>query len=248
MTDPETRMRFPGIDAALGSLPAPRRGQIGAMLCRLRRPAWMGTLRRITPLSNRYGFDRGTPIDRYYIEQFLREYRSDIRGHVLEVKNARYADRFGDGVERCSVLDIDPFNPCATIHADLAAAHHVAADQFDCFILTQTLHFIFDIRAAVAHAHRILRSGGVLLATIPSISRIDRELAANDYWRLTAAACSTLFQEVFDAERTTVRAYGNVLAGTAFWNGMAAEELRPRELDAYDAFFPVLVAVRAVKT
>jgi SAM-dependent methyltransferase len=208
----------------------------------------MGTLRRITPLSNRYGFDRGTPIDRYYIEQFLIEHRSDIRGHVLEVKNSCYTDRFGIDVERRSVLDIDPSNLCATIRADLAAAHTIAPDQFDCFVLTQTLHLIFEIRSALAHAHRILRSGGVLLATIPSISRVDRELVAIDYWRLTAAACRTLFQEVFDADRLTVRAYGNVLAGTAFWNGMAAEELSPLELDVRDEFFPVLIAIRAVKT
>src|SRR5262245_17401423 len=124
-------MHFPGIDTARGSLSAARRRQLGTMLCRLRRPARMGTLRRLTPLSNKHGSDRGTPVDRYYIEQFLQEHRSDIRGHVLEVKNSRYADRFGIGVERRSVLDIDSSNPCATVHADLAAAHHVATDQFD---------------------------------------------------------------------------------------------------------------------
>jgi len=31
-------------------------------LRRLTRPAWLGTIRRTTPLSAVYGFDRGTPV------------------------------------------------------------------------------------------------------------------------------------------------------------------------------------------
>ena len=34
------------------------------------------------------GRDRGTPIDRHYIERFLDEHRADIRGRVLEVRDA----------------------------------------------------------------------------------------------------------------------------------------------------------------
>lgn len=242
------RVYPPGLSAAQASLSPLWRQQLRKRLRRIYHPAWLGTLRRTTPLSDRWGFDRGTPIDRYFIERFLDEHRRDIRGHVLEVKNSRYTDRFGIGVERRSVVDIDRANPCATICVDLAAAHQVPPDEFDCFILTQTLQFIFDTRAALTHAHRILRTGGVLLATVPSISRIDSELAEIDYWRFTVPSCRALFREVFDADRMVIRAYGSVLAGTAFWNGMAAEELSPRELDARDEFFPVVITVRAVKT
>ena len=37
---------------------------------RVTRPAWLGTLRRTRPLSADFGYDRGTPIDRYDIERF----------------------------------------------------------------------------------------------------------------------------------------------------------------------------------
>ena len=144
---------------------------------RMLRPAWFGTLRRTTPLSDHWGYDRGTPIDRFYIESFLQEHRKDIRGRVLEIKDSTYTDRFGRDVTQRDVLDIDPTNPRATIVADLAAANAIPADQFDCFVLTQTLQFIYDTRAAVASAYRLLRPGGVLLATVPAISRIDRALA-----------------------------------------------------------------------
>ena len=44
-----------------------------------------GDLRRLTPISKDWGYDRGKPIDRYYIERFLSLYKEDIRGRVLEV-------------------------------------------------------------------------------------------------------------------------------------------------------------------
>ena len=217
-------------------------------LRRFVRPAWLGTLRRTTPISDHWGFDRGTPVDRYYIEHFLEQYRSDIHGRVLEIKDSGYTDRYGSAVEGVEVLDIDPANPKATIVADLAAAEAVSSDQFDCFILTQTLQLIYNTRAALAHAHRILRPGGVLLVTVPTVSRIvPRGGVKSDYWRFTIASCSSLFGEVFEAEDISVRSYGNVLTAIAFLTGMAAEELSRRELEVNDEYFPLLVTVRAVK-
>jgi SAM-dependent methyltransferase len=216
-------------------------------LHRLARPAWLGGMRRTSPLSNVWGYDRGTPVDRYYIERFLGEHRSDIRGRVLEIKDSGYTDRYGTGVEHRDVLDIDPRNPQATIIADLATADAIPSNQFDCFVLTQTLQFIYDIRAATTHAWRMLRPGGVLLTTVPAVSRVDRHLKATDYWRFTAAACSALFDEVFGTEQVTIRSYGNVLTAIAFLTGMAYQELSRRELEADDEYFPVIIAVRAVK-
>ncbi len=215
---------------------------------RLLRPAWPGMLLRSTPLSASWGFDRGTPVDRYYIEGFLDTYRRDIRGRVLEVKDSTYTDRFGTGVERREVLDLDPSNPRATVVADLAAADGVPDEAFDCFVLTQTLQFVFDVRAAVFHAHRILRPGGVLLATVPVISRIaPRYGLEGDFWRFTAASCRRLFGEAFGPDAVTVATYGNLLAANAFLTGMAREELSRRRLDAHDPYFPLVVGVRAVK-
>lgn len=217
-------------------------------LRRLAHPAWLGTIRRTTPLSDAWGFDRGTPVDRYYIEQFLQEYQPDIRGRVLEVKDSGYTDRYGAKVQSREVLDIDSTNPRATIIADLAAAGAIPPNQFDCFILTQTLQYIYDTRAALAHAHRLLGPGGVLLVTVPSLSRMSGRFDPEvDYWRFTVHSCSFLFGEVFGAEQVTVRAYGNVLSAIAFLTGMAYQELSRRELETHDDCFPVIIAVRAVK-
>jgi SAM-dependent methyltransferase len=215
---------------------------------RVLQPAWLGTLRRTQPLSNDFGFDRGSPVDRYYIERFLQRHRSDIRGRVLEVKEPIYTTRFGTQVERCDILDIDATNSRATFVADLAEGEGLPVDCFNCFILTQTLHCIYRVDAAVRQAHRVLQPGGVLLATMPAVSRLSYapDIAA-DYWRFTPAACSRLFGETFGPEQVSVRAHGNVLTCIAFMAGMAVEELRTSERDTDDPLFPLIVTVRAVK-
>jgi SAM-dependent methyltransferase len=207
----------------------------------------LGTLRRTTPVSDDFGYDRGTPVDRYYIERFLDEHRTDIRGSVLEVKDSSYTERFGSGVAEMQVLDVDADNPLATIVADLAAADTIPPRRFDCFILTQTLQLIFDTPAALRHAHRVLKPGGVLLVTVPTVSRVVDEYGMTDYWRFTRASCTALFERVFGADAIRVTTYGNVLTSIAFLAGMAHEELTVRELETHDPRFAMLVSVRGVK-
>jgi SAM-dependent methyltransferase len=216
-------------------------------LRRLRRPSSIGAL-ETAPLSTEWGFDRGTPIDRYYIERFLEAHAADVRGRVLEVRSSDYTRRFDRGVVQADVLDIDAGNPNATVVADLTAADDVPAGQFDCFILTQTLQFIYDVHAAVRHAHRLLAPGGVLLVTLPVVARISpRYGPTTEFWRFTAASCRRLFGDVFGAENVEVRTYGNVLVDMAFLQGAALEEIPPAKLDVDDPFFPLIVTVRAVR-
>ena len=208
-----------------------------------------GDLRRLRPLSERFGFDRGTPIDRYYIEDFLSRHAGDIKGRVLEVGDASYTRRFGVAVTRSDVIDPDESNPHATIFGDLTSADHVASDSFDSVICTQVLLLIFDVRAALSTLERILRPGGVLLVTVPGITKVSRGEAERwgDYWRFTAQSARRLFEEVFPPGEVQVETHGNVLAAVAFLHGMAAEELSREELDAHDPDFEVTVAVRAAK-
>jgi SAM-dependent methyltransferase len=188
-------------------------------------------------------------VDRYYIENFLQEHRADIRGRILEIRDSTYTDQFGSAVETRDVLDIDPANPRATIVADLSAADQVPADSFDCILLTQTLQFVFDLRSAIGHTHRVLKPGGVVLVTVPATSRIaPRYGLTSDFWRFTPASTNRLFGEVFGAENVLVRSYGNVLTSIAFLSGLAREELTQNELDVLDEYFPLIVAVRASKS
>lgn len=211
----------------------------------------LGDLRRLTPISKNFGFDRGQPIDRYYIERFLSRYAADIQGRVLEIGDPRYTRQFGgDRVTRSDVLHVNLRKPDVTIIGDLTKGDHIPSSAFDCLILTQTLQVIYELKAALITCHRILKPGGVLLATFPGLSRIARPSFGEtweDTWRFTRSGAERLFREVFPNENVRVEAFGNVMAAIACLHGLAAEELRPAELEAYDADFEVLLAVRAVK-
>ena len=209
-----------------------------------------GSLRRVTPLSREFGYDRGLPIDRYYIERFLSANASDIHGHVLEIADDGYTRRFGgDRVIKSDVLHVMEGSPNATIVADLTCADHIPADTFDCVILTQTLQFIYDVPAALRTVRGILRPGGTVLATLPGISPISRYDMERwgCFWAFTSLSVRRLFEEVFPATAITTEAYGNVLAASAFLYGLAAEELQRKELDSRDPDYELIIAVRAAK-
>ena len=209
----------------------------------------LGDLRRVSPIDPGWGFRRGRPIDRGYIEAFLESSRADIRGRVLEVGGSAYTRRFGSDVERTDVLNVDTDDPDTTIVADLVDAPHLPDDTFDCVVLTQVLQYVYDVPAALRTVQRILAPGGVLLATVPGITRISRLENASwgDWWRFTSTSAARLGEEAFGPGNVEVRSYGNVLAAAAFLYGLAQEDLEPEELHAHDPLYEVIVALRAVK-
>jgi SAM-dependent methyltransferase len=202
----------------------------------------------LEPISRHYGKDRGTPIDRWYIHHFLWPRREDVRGRVLEVADSGYTDYLGeDRVTTCDVLHVAPDAPLATIIGDLATGEGIPRAAFDCFVVTQTLHVIYDVACAVRTIHDSLKPGGVVLATLPGISQIsryDRE-QWGDYWRFTAQSAARLFGDVFGAANVEVVTYGNVLVASAFLYGYAAEDLREDDLLHRDDDFDFLIGVRA---
>ncbi len=214
---------------------------------RLYRPAPRGLLWRRRPVSQNWGFDRGTPVDRFFIEAFLSANAQAIRGRVLEVKDDEYSKRYGRNVTVVDVLDVDAANNRATVIADLAHAPQIAADSYDCIILTQVLHLIFDMSAAVRECHRILRVGGTLLATLPAASRTSREHQHSDYWRVTPAGADRLVGDVFGSDQCDITGHGNAALTAAFLMGVSAEEVPARLLSDVDSVFPLVVTVRATK-
>jgi SAM-dependent methyltransferase len=213
------------------------------------RPPELGDLRRLAPIDPNWGFERGRPLDRVYIERFLEQHSADIRGRVLEVGGSKYTRRFGTGVVRADVLDLLAENPNATIVGDLADAPQIPDASFDCVILTQVLQFVFDVPAALATAARILAPGGVLLATVPGITKVSarEDEAFGDWWRFTARSLHRLAANAFPDGELDVCSYGNVLTAAAFLYGLAESDLRPDEISAHDPAFEVVVALRAVK-
>ena len=204
---------------------------------------------KLEPLSSYFGHERGRSIARYFVEEFLEKNSDVIQGVCLEVKDNKYTERFGgDAVTKSDILDIETENKQANIHGDLRSIPQILDETYDCIILTQVLPYINDYGSALRQGYRILKPGGTVLATVSSLSRIDPK-EREDYWRWTKAGAEYTFAQVFGKENIEVTAYGNVLSGLAFWVGMACEDLSNKEiLDYHDPQFPVLIAVKAVRS
>ncbi len=230
-----------------GSARAGRRAELRRRLQRLRHPLWFGTLRRTRPLSDHWGRERGTPIDRWYIEAFLEEHRADITGRVLEVRDAGYTSRFGHGLIIVDIVDIDHTNRRATIRADLSVAGSLPAGTFNAIVLTQVLQYVTDVPAAIANLAQALAPGGVLLISVPCIGRIGRSDVDIDRWRFTPTGLEQLLEAAFGDAELRVGGRGNVLAAIAFLAGAAAEELAASDLETDDPSFPVVSLARAVR-
>jgi SAM-dependent methyltransferase len=136
-----------------------------------------------------------------------------------------------------------------TIVGDLTQPGTLRRNRYDCIVLTQTLQFIYDMKAALSTLAAALKPGGVLLLTVPGISQISGydERLTGDFWRFTPSSVQRLLEEHFSRESIEVRGYGNVLTAIAFLHNVAQEELKKSELEASDAQYPMIVAARAVK-
>jgi hypothetical protein len=195
----------------------------------------------------RWGYDRGTPIDRYYLDRFLHANADVITGRVLEVHDARYTTRFGHDLVTVDVVDIEPANAAATVVADLAVPQSLPAARYDCAVITQTLMYVSDLSCAVANLWQSIAPGGTLIVTMPSISRVDPDIGDLDRWRVTGRGLEEALRRGCDDGVVSVVTFGSVLTASAFLYGVACEELTTDELDVFDPLYPVLVAGRATK-
>jgi len=137
------------------------------------KPNWKN-LCSIKPVSKVFGFDRGQPIDRYYIEKFLLENHQYIKGVVLEIGDNYYSKKFGTNIEKIEVLHYTSGNPKATIMGDLTDVSMLPKNKTDYFIYTQTLNFVYNFQDAIKSSYYLLKKGGIILAIVAGISQISR--------------------------------------------------------------------------
>jgi len=207
-------------------------------------------LRILSPISNVFGVDRGKPIDRYFIENFLDDRKDLIKGVVLEIGDNKYTKMFGFKVTKSEVLtyNIDDSRKNVII-GDLTKYDNLQNDKYDCIILTQTLNFIYDYKKAILGVYHLLKEGGSVLVTSSGISQIseyDNE-RWGDFWRFTENGLMKSFEEVFPKENIIIKSYGNVLSSISYLHGISSEELTEKELGYNDPNYPLLITLIAKK-
>ncbi|KSU84880.1 Methyltransferase domain-containing protein [Fictibacillus enclensis] len=200
----------------------------------------------IRPKSRNFGFDRGKPIDRFYIEKFIENNRAEITGHVLEVGDNFYTRTYGDNVTKSDVLNLISSNE-ATIVGDLATGENIPHGVFDCIILTQVIHVIYDIKMALNHTFNALKPGGTLLLTTSGLSSSCRTDFHGDYWRFTDTSLRKLLNELVDEERIEIDVFGNVAVAKAFLDGLAIHEIPEAILGIKDDHYQVILTAKVKK-
>ena len=223
----------------------------GIRLFKPKQPGEFGTENdsfAVRPVSRQFGFDRGTPVDRYYIDVFMRANDSFIHGHVLEIADKNYTSKFGKNIDSITVLGVTP-GKGITLVGNLASGVNISQEKYDCILLTQTLQMIYDFGSALKHAYKALKPGGSILLTASGISQISRYDMERwgEYWRFTNKSMETLIGTLRPEADFAVQTYGNVAVAKAFLDGLAFEDLPAGVADFHDPDYQLLVTARITK-
>jgi SAM-dependent methyltransferase len=204
-----------------------------------------GDLRRTIPFCPDYGYSRGTPIDRFYLSQFVLEIRDKVAGATLEVGGRRYnRDLYGfHKTSEYITMDLAAHGSEVDIVGDVHDVMIHRERRFDSIVLFNVLEHCVEPWTVINNTFRWLKSGGNVFCAVPNAQRIHSD--PKDYWRILPDAVGPLFQRF---SNTQVKTYGNLLTVNASLSGIAAEELGNEELNERNADYPVVTCIVATKT
>lgn len=114
----------------------------------------------VQPVSRTFGSERGMPVDRVYIENFLNQHIEDIRGTAMEIASDDYIEKFGTDVQEKLILHVKGWGK-NVIQGNFETGEGLTENMVDCLICTQTLQYIYDVKRAISNIHKILRPNGV---------------------------------------------------------------------------------------
>ena len=202
------------------------------------------TLNSINKYSEKFGFDRGTPIDRYYIDEFIRNLELNNEFNTaLEFGELNYVEQFN--VSHKFFLSHPDFSKSKDtknqILFDLNTQKKYDGQKFDLIISTNVINFTKNPFVTLRHHIDMLNIDGTIFLTASSsmpISQFDAE-RWGDYWRFTPDAMHHLLENL-DCEYQ-VESLGNFKSSVAFLCGLASEEMEESDLKEKDNRYPLLV-------
>ncbi|MBI5134437.1 MAG: methyltransferase domain-containing protein [Candidatus Taylorbacteria bacterium] len=132
---------------------------------------------------------------RGFITRMIEEHSDLIQGDVLNVGAGSWTwpkDRFG---KRCNMQNLDQFaGPNTDIIGDaMRLTESVPKEHYDAVICIETLEHVPDPFKAANEIGKVLKKGGVLLASSPFMHELHGE-NYGDYWRITRQGWKELFK------------------------------------------------------
>ncbi|MBP3802725.1 MAG: hypothetical protein J6I76_02330 [Oribacterium sp.] len=195
----------------------------------------------VEPVSRLYGYERGTPVDRLYIERFLKKQSSRIKKaeYILEVGEDTYSKKYFPNSKH-DILDYSK-------GMDLTKEETLTQNMYDVFVCTQVFHQIYDVKSAIKGAYYLLKHGGIMLATVcGNISKLARNEEYEHYWGFTRLSIGLLIKEVF-GDDVEIESYGNIAIANAFIQGIPVEEIKLNLFDIKDEDFTICISIAATK-
>ncbi len=196
------------------------------------------------PVSEQFATERGTPVDRYYIDKFLNEYSHYICGDVLEIEDNTYTKKYGgEKVGTSIVMDVSSKASNIDFNANIETGEGIKASIADCFICTQTLMYIYDLKSAARNICKLLKPGGAALITCSGLSQNSRRCMESygAYWGFNEAVFQKMFSDESEMELVITGAYGNVKTVTAHISGLCVEDLQEADFEKTDVCYPLIV-------
>ncbi len=202
-----------------------------------------GDLKKIVPICQAFGLTRGTPVDRYYLNKFIAETRTQIVGKVLEVGGTPQDRAFYDINPGTSyhILNLEAGPEVDTL-GDVHDVNVIKPESFDTAIVFNVLEHCYAPWIAVENIYTWLKPGGKCFAMVPSAIRLHA--IPFDYWRPLPDAFNWMLRN-FSQHKLYI--YGNPITAIASYHGIAAEEITTEELDAFHPDYPVAICIVAEK-
>jgi SAM-dependent methyltransferase len=202
-----------------------------------------GDLRRQLPFCPQFGNSRGTSIDRYYLDRFIAEIRSEVKGITLEIGGRKVNRELYNFTNATSYLTMDLKGLDLDITGDAHDTDAVEKESLDTVVLCNVLEHCERPWVVADNIYQWLKPGGQVFCMVPSAQRVHR--VPQDYWRILPDAMDSLFAR-FSLRKLYI--YGNPLTTMAAYFGIAADELDRAELDHQHENYPVATCIHAQKT
>ncbi len=194
-----------------------------------------------------FGSNRGNPIDRYYIEDFLERNSEYIHGDVGEMGELTYTEQFGQEINNKYIFHVSQKGEDIK-NINLETGEGIENELLDCFICTQTIQFIYDIKSVAKNIYKLLKDDGVALITAAGISKISLGdyNQWGEYWHFTKQSMKRIFQDAGFSE-IEVESYGNIKTAMCFLYGMTVEDLSEDDFELNDEQFQVIITALVKK-
>jgi len=194
----------------------------------------------VCPISRNYGAEFGKPIDRYYIEKFLKNNQEYIHDDVIEIADLTYTKQYGHSLKKCIALHVEGKGDC--LKGNFDTGEGIVDGMADCLICTQTLQYIYHLNNAAKNIYKMLKIEGSALITMPFLCQhLEGTNSWNDYWRVTPQYLKRIFAEVFGEENVTAGSFGNIKTAIGFLYGLCCNDIDECDFEYNDKEYPVIV-------